>query len=154
MKAFLSYSINDQDQYLLTVLSSSMRQKGFHISSSDDFHLKRSTPLTQSKIKSSRLFIGILSGSGIEKERVKREWRLAGRAKVPKILLIENTVRLNPEFKGPYIMFDRKNPQLAIDELKRRIETKKKKKDDSNALAWILGGAALVGIISLLSKKD
>ncbi|MDH5382687.1 MAG: toll/interleukin-1 receptor domain-containing protein [Cyclobacteriaceae bacterium] len=152
MKAFISYSLNDHDQYILTLLASELQKKGFVIKQSNDFHTEMSS-LTKVNINKAQLFIGIISGTGIEKERVQKEWRLANVANIPSILLIENTVKVSPDFKFSYIVFDRHNPNYAIEELKRRI-TQEKKNDTSDALAWVLGGAALLAIISLLSKDD
>ena len=154
MKAFISYSLNDKDQYILTLLSTELRKRGFVIRQSNDFHTEMSS-LTKVNINQSQLFIGLLTGDGHEVKRVQKEWRFASKSKIPRILLIENTVRLNGEIKAPHIIFDRYNPQSAIDSLTRKINQKKKKSNqDSKALSWILGGAALLAIIGLLSNDD
>lgn len=79
---------------------------------------------------------------------------LAYNSKIPSILIIENNVPINYGFNYPYIIFDRNNPHQAITELNRKInEMKKVSNNDSNAWAWILGGAALLSIFSLLDKE-
>ena len=40
MKAFLSYSLNDRDQYILTLLASELKKKGFSLNQSNDFNLE------------------------------------------------------------------------------------------------------------------
>jgi len=154
MKAFLSYSLNDRDQYILTLLSSELKKRGFIINQSNDFNLEMSS-LTKVNINKSQLFIGLITGEGQEKERVQREWRLANIANISSILIIENTVPISPDFKFPYILFDRFNPQLAINELNRKTNAiKTNSEQNSNGWAWLLGGAAVLAIINLLSKDD
>lgn len=152
MRTFISYSINDSDQYLLTLLSSELYKKGVTITQSNDFHLEMSS-LTKVNINKSNLFIGIITGSGQEKDRVLKERLLANDSKIPSILLIENTVRIDPSFSSPYIIFDRNRPQNAINQLHQKItELKKEVEQNPNALPWILGGAALLTIFGLLSS--
>ncbi|MBV7269574.1 hypothetical protein [Winogradskyella luteola] len=154
MRTFISYSINDTDQYLLTLLSSELYKKGVTITQSNDFHLEMSS-LTKVNINKSNLFIGIITGQGQERDRVLKEWQLANVSNVPSILMIENTVPIDPNFKSPYIIFDRNYPQNAINLLHQKITELKKEIDKNpNALAWILGGAALLSIFGLLSSDD
>jgi len=153
MNTFISYSINDTDQYLLTLLSSELYSKGVSITQSNDFHLEMSR-LTKVNINKSDLFIGIITGLGLEKERVFKEWKLANISTIPSILMIENTVQINPNFRSPHIIFNRNYPKSAIDELNSRInELKNEVEKNPNALPWILGGAALLTIIGLLSSN-
>jgi hypothetical protein len=154
MRAFLSYSLNDQDQFILTLLSSELRKNKFQITQSNDFNSEMSS-LTKVNINKSQLFIGIITGDGIERDRVLKEWRLANVANVPCILMIENTVEVSPNFKHPYILFDRENPNTVLQEINRKTEQiKKKPNHDSDAWAWIIGGAALLAIIGLFSKNN
>lgn len=154
MNTFISYSINDTDQYLLTLLSSELYKKGVHITQSNDFHLEMSS-LTKININKSDLFIGIITGLGQERERVFKEWQLANVASTPSILMIENTVEISPKFRSPYIVFDRNYPQTAINQLNANInELKKEIEKNPNALPWILGGAALLTIIGLLASNE
>lgn len=154
MKTFISYSINDSDQYLLTLLSSELYKKGVSITQSNDFHLTMSS-LTKINIQKSNLFIGIITGFGQERDRVFKEWQLANVSHIPSILMIENTVQVDPNFGSPYIIFDRNYPQEAINQLKSKINRLKQEIDNNpNALPWILGGAAILAIIGLLSSDE
>lgn len=153
MKVFLSYSLNDRDLFILTLLAEELNKKGFYINQSNDFNSKMSS-LTMVNINNSSLFIGLISGTGQEKKRVEREWQLANSKNIPCILLIENTVSVDRNFKSKYIIFDRYNSHHAIEELKIIMNEKKENQSDSNALAWILGGAALIAIINILSKEN
>lgn len=154
MKVFLSYSLNDKDQFILTLLAKELSAKGFSINQSNDFNMQMSQ-LTKVNISKSNLFIGLISGKGYEKSRIENEWGLAYNANIPSILIIENNVPLNYGFNYPYIVFDRNNPRQAIAELNGKInEMKKVSNSDSNAWAWVIGGAALLSIISLLGKEE
>ena len=154
MKAFISYSLNDQDQYILTLLSTELRQRGFVIKQSNDFHSEMSG-LTKVNINQAQLFIGILTGDGHELERVQKEWKLANVAAIPSIFLIENTVHIDPNFDSPYILFNRHNPKLALNTLNKQMhKLKQNVNKDSNAWAWLLGGAAVLAIIGMLSDDD
>ena len=153
MRAFISYSLNDKDQYILTLLSQELRNRNFILKQSNDFHSEM-TSLTKININKSQLFIGLITEEGGEMDRVMKEWRLANVSNVPSILMIENTVDVSSDFNFPYIRFDRLNPEKAVDELNKNIAQKRKKTDDSNAWAWVLGGAALIAIIGALSKDD
>ena len=143
MRVFLSYSLNNHDLYILTLLASELKKRGFTINQSNDFHSEMSS-LTKVNINKSNLFIGLITGDGLEYERVHSEWRLANIATIPSIMLVENKVSIDPNFNFPYIIFDRNNPQFAVNELSNRInEINKNLNKNSDAWAWILGGAAL-----------
>lgn len=154
MRAFLSYSLNDQDQFILTLLSSELRRKNFQITQSNDFNSEMSS-LTKVNINKSQLFIGIITGDGYETKRVQKEWRLANIASIPSILLVEDSVPVDPNFKFPYITFSRNNPHSAVQILNRKMEVMKNKTgQDSNTWALLLGGAAVLAIIGMLSNDD
>ncbi len=154
MKAFLSYSLNDQDLYILTLISNELNNKGFSVKQSNDFQVELS-PLTKVSLKSSQLVIGIITNDSDEKKRVLNEVKFAATNSIPVILLIEDTVALKIPLPFPYIQFDRHNPESAINDLKSKISNSQLKQEkDSSALAWILGGAALIAIIGLLFSDD
>lgn len=158
MNVFISYSINDNDQYILTLLSAKLREKNFVVKTSQNFYGQYLDYGTQNDIHFSNLFVGLLTGSGIELNRVLEEWRYAQSKNIPTLLLIEDTVNINRTFRGNYILFNRFRPQSAINEINnrmspppaRRVATQSKKSDD--IIPWLLGGAALVAILSVLSN--
>jgi hypothetical protein len=151
MKVFISYSINDKDQFILTLLSSELIKRGYQINQSIDFKKDKISSLTKINISKSELFIGIITGSGFEQKRIISEWRCARVGKIPAILLVESTVTVSENFKFKYIIFDRKNPQEAINLLNFEIQKQKQNKQkDINTLNWVLGGAAILLVLSLL----
>jgi hypothetical protein len=73
MKAFISYSLNDTDQYILTILSRKLNEEGFSIWSS---HSGNSTVLdfkTFSRLNKSNLFIHTENNQA--NNRVLEEWK-------------------------------------------------------------------------------
>jgi hypothetical protein len=156
MKAFISYSINDKDQVIVTLLSNNLRKQGFQIITSQNFYNNILDYTTKIKIDNSRIYFGIITKYGREKNRVITEWKYAKKMKIPNILLIENSVNLNKNFTGNYIVFDRNNPQKAINKIQQRMTNVRKSNtsNNDNVWPWIIGGAALLGIIGLLSKDE
>jgi len=154
MKVFLSYSLNDNDQFILTLLAGELTSRGFSITQSSDFNTEMSQ-MTKNNINKSNFFIGLISGKGNEKNRVENEWRLAHNTNIPSVLIVEDTVPVTTNLKPHCIFFNRNNPHQAIQELNMKIQKmKSKENNDSNAWAWILGGAALISLISLLNKDE
>lgn len=154
MKAFISYSINDKDLVIITLLSNNLRKQGFHISTSQNFYNDLLDYTTKKRIENSHVFFGIITKIGREKERVITEWKYAKRIKIPNILLIEDNFKLNSNFSGNYILFNRKQPQIAISKIQNKIANINKNKINinKNIWPWVIGGAALVAIIGLLSS--
>jgi len=156
MKAFVSYSVSGNNEFVLTLLSAKLRANNFIITTSQNFYSDTIDHNTKSEISSSHLFVGIITGNGEEKKRVLDEWKYAIKRNIPNLLLIENTVLLNDKFRGNYIKFDRNNPQKAIREINAKMANQKSlaEKGSDNLVAWLLGGAALLAIISLLTNKE
>jgi len=151
MKVFISYSINDKDQYILTLLSSELNKKGYQINQSTDFQKNELSPLTKINISKAELFIGIITGTGFEQKRIMKEWRCAQVGSVPAILLVENTVKVSDKFKFKYFTFNRKKPKQVIDLLEQEINKYDlQKQKDTKALNFVLGSAALLLVLSLL----
>lgn len=152
MKAFISYSLNDQDMYVLTLLSGQLKEKGFSISQSTDFHSLMSSK-TILNINKSDLFIGLVTVNSDEEQRVINECKRAVESNKPTIMLVEDGVLVSDSYKYPYISFNRENPNNAIDELQGKI-AKKKKIEDNDAWLWVLGGVVLISIIALIAGKS
>lgn len=154
MKAFISYSITDNNEFILTMLSSRLREQNLTISTSQNFYSNTLDFGTMNEISDSHLFIGLITGTGVERTRVLDEWRYARQRNVPNILLVEDTVPMNQNFTGNYIRFNRRNPQPAINEINRRMNMPRQASSNSDDIVpWVLGGAALLAILALFSGK-
>lgn len=154
MKAFISYSVNDNDQYILTLLASKLRERNFVVTTSQNFFIGELDYTTKNEIADSHLFIGILTHDGIEYERVYSEWGFAVSKNIPTLFLIEDNVYINPSFKGNFVRFNRANPQNAINQVSLKMSQGLKQYDNSQEfLPWLLGGAALLAILSLFTNS-
>jgi hypothetical protein len=152
MQAFLSYSIAESEQYVLTLLANNLRERGFSLTAN---YKETVDSLCQLQIGNSTLFIGILTHAGKKTDRVSQEIHFAIKQKKPMILLVEDNIRV-AEWVESYkntIKFNRKFPQSAIAEVNKRIQTSQDKPQANNTLAWILGGVAALSLISLLSTE-
>jgi hypothetical protein len=155
MKAFISSSVNDNNLYLVSLLSFKLQENNFRTSTSNDFFKNELSFTTKNSIQNSHLFLGIVTDDGVEKDRVLNEWRFANSNGVPNILLIEDTVPVKKGFKGNIVRFNREDPQPAIDIIQKRMNSKPVKSNDtSEALSWILGGAAVVAFLSWVTSDD
>ena len=158
MIAFISYSISDSEQYVLTLLAQKLREKGFSVTS----NYKQSSQLldfqTINSIKNSDLFIALVTNSGnmTSTARVYSELKQAFLHNKPTILLAEDTVDLAPHLNiyPNTIRFNRYYPNLAINEVNRRIQFSQTQPQQDNTLAWLIGGGvAALALISLLSSE-
>lgn len=155
MKAYISYSINDKDQFILTLLSSKLRQNSFIVTTGQNFYGTGLDNSTVNQIVECHLFIGIITRLGMEKNRVLEEWKFAKRRKIPNLLLIEDSIKVQETFQGNYVYFNRRKPQPAIDLINKKMIQKQttKIKKSNDIVPWLLGGAALLAIIGILSDS-
>jgi hypothetical protein len=150
MKAFISYSLNNQEQYIVTLLSYRLRDQGFSLIMNNNSHTVDIT--TRNQIFLSQLFVGLISSNGQQWQRVLEEYHLAVSNTTPAILLIENNVPVAPSFTGNFVRFNRNNLPAAVEEIERRMVIQQPANNDS--AGWILGGAALLAIIALLANDN
>lgn len=155
MKAFLSYSLNDSEQYVLSILVRKLNEQGFVVSSSYDhnYSLVRFEQFNQ--INSSNLFIGVMTETTREHERVFEEWNTAVKLKVPALLLVEKRVPVHrPYDTNPNIIrFDKNNPSPSIELVKKQFDEAQQEKATVTTAAWALGGLAVLALIALLSDS-
>ena len=147
MNAFISYSVSDQDLYLITLLSKKLREKNYSLSTGANIFSHTLDFTTTQQILSSQLFIGIISINGMQRNRVFDEWRFSMNNRIPSVLLIEEGVQVTGG-ANTYVRFNRNNPHRAIEEIQRRMDSNKSNKE---TLGWLLGGAALLALLAALS---
>lgn len=155
MRAFVSYSVSDNNEFVLTLLSSKLREKNFSVSTSQNFFSNTLDHNTMNEISEALLFVGLITGFGNERNRVIKEWQYAISRNIPNLLLIEDTVPVKQPFTGNYVRFNRLNPQNAINEINSRMTLSSGAnpsiKNPDDILPWVLAGAALIAILALLS---
>jgi len=155
-KAYISYSMDDKEMYILSSISKFLSEKDFFIYSSYD-NLQTGLQISQAikqQIAQCDLFIGIASHSGIKSDWVLKEWNIAQELGKTAIFLVEDTINLNPEFmkQNSVIKFNRHYPQQSLIQLQNRIDSAKAEKSN-NAMNWIIGGLIGIAIIKLLSDE-
>lgn len=155
MNAFISYSIHENEQYILTLLAQKVSEAGLTLVTSYD-QSDWPNAQTANEIKNSALFVGLMTSSGTlgKRSRVYSEFKQANLFGRPAILLIEDTVEVGL-WEDSYhntIRFNRFSINQAVDEVKRRISTSQTEQPNQNAAAWILGGLAVIALLSLLSS--
>jgi len=153
--AFISYSMNDSDLYVLSLISEYLAENDYYIYTNynNSVSIGQNIEYTiQNQIAKSDLFIGIASNSGINSQWVHKEWEIAQRNKKTAVFLIEDNVPINPEFaQGNFIIrFNRQYPEESLRHLRNMID-EQKKETSNKALNWIVGGVLGIALIKLLS---
>jgi hypothetical protein len=156
MNAFISHSISENEQYILSLLAQKVAESGLSLVAS---YNQSDTPdfQTANEIKNSAVFIGLITSSGrtAKASRVYAEFKQAQLFNRPAILLIEDVVRV-PLWVTTYqntIRFSRYNIGQAIEAVNTRIKASNNPQS-SQAAAWILGGLAALALLSLLSSDN
>ena len=155
MKVFLSYSINDLDQFVIPSIARKLQMQGFSVANG---RLKLSENIdyqTQNEINTSVLFIGLITTSGNANQRVYKEWLYTLQYKIPAVLLVEDSYNLQKEWESHpnLIRFNRHEPETAINRINLNIDQSKATNNLLEAAPWILGGGALITLVNLLSKE-
>lgn len=162
MRAFISYSLNDSEQFVLSILAHKLKEQGFIVSSSYNLSSSLIDFQTYSQLNKSTLFIGIITGSGMDINRVYSEWQVALQRRIPAILLIEDVVAISQELQNhPNIVrFNKLSPEVSIEAVRQKISASSQvsiptnEQSNDNKAAWLLGGLAVLLLIGLLSKED
>lgn len=162
MRAFISYSLNDTEEFVLTILAKRLAEQGFTVSSSYNLYSNVVDFSTYSQLNKSNFFIGIITQEGNSKERVFNEWRVASEKRIPALLLIEDNVQITQQLANhPNIVrFNKTHPQPAIDFVRQKINSTTQvtvplsNPTNNNTVAWMIGGLAVLALIGLLATDD
>lgn len=150
MKAFVSYSFNDVELYIITLLFEQLGKSGYQVESSfesSNFHKKNIS------ISQANIFLGIITNNSESVDHVIHEWNIAKNNNISNILLIEDGVNVtDPNIK--FIRFNRLTPRNAINQL-FNINTLPaktiKKQEDKTLENVVVGAGILVGLAALIS---
>jgi hypothetical protein len=156
MNAFISYSISENEQYILTLLAQKLQEKGISLTTSYS-QLYFLDWQNINEIINAHFFIGLIAHPGNQSDRVYRQLRQALQHRKPAILLIEDTLAAPSDlaYFPNVVRFNRNHPWVAIDEVKNRMKTSQTPEitqPNNDALAWVLGGLATLALIALLSS--
>lgn len=152
-RVFISYSIEDSNLHLISLLLEHLRKNNYSVSVSNQWID------SDLKIANSDIFIGIITNKSNSIDYVVKEWQVARGKKIPDVLIVEEGVNVDESSDINFIRFNRANPQSAINKLFERNKTtaaQKKKKNNDDVADVLLGVAVVAGIaalISLLSKN-
>lgn len=156
MKAYLSYSLNDGQQYVVTVLAQVLREKGYLLTvGSGSPGLSLLPGFSSDPVLGSQLFIGVVTRSGVEAGRVIREYNKAIDYSIPALLLIDREIARDSGTKpsASIVLFDHGNPAPAMALVRSRVKQARIEQGNDDASAWLLGGLAVLALIALLSSK-
>ena len=152
---FLSFSIEDSNLYLITLLLEHLQKNNYSVSVSA--HWEGS----DIKIATSDIYIGIITNNSNSVNYVVKEWKIAKQNNIPYVLIVENGVKITNPQSISVIKFDRSSPEKAIIQLfqikNSNHPISKKEKNNDDLVSDILKGtiliAGLAALISLLGKK-
>lgn len=157
MNAFISYSMGENEQYILNLLAQKLEQTGltlvtnYNQSNYDDFQIAN-------YIRNSALFIGLITSGGptTKTRRVYQEFKQSTLNRKPAIFLIEDTVSVEPWIEGYQntVRFNRYYPDQAMEEVRNRIRSSQTTPAGNNAAAWVLGGLGVLALLSWLSEEN
>ncbi|MCE7995491.1 MAG: OCTOPUS family protein [Roseivirga sp.] len=157
MRVFVSYSFNDSELHLLTLLLEKLRNAGHYVESSVSVYHDYLNNNSEHKIQSSDLFLGIITNDSDSIREVEQEWHIAQQNNVESILLVEEGVSVDDQ-TIKHISFNRHNPKPSINKLFGAAQGSKKKSDDPSSVLIgagivIAGVAALIALLSGGDKK-
>lgn len=160
MKAYISASVSDDDQNILSALSKRIRTNGITPISGYHKFGQSNSELAFHEINKANLFIGFITGNSTEIERVYNEWQFALKSETPALLIVEDTVSTD---NFPLIIkhldvirFNRSSKAS----LNRTIQMVRAKSDaatnrSENSLfvrevAWFIGGPIAITFLNIL----
>ena len=152
-RVFVSYSIEDSNLHLITLLLEHLRKNNYSVSVSNQWID------SDLKIANSDIFIGIITNKSNSIDYVVKEWQIARKNNIPYVLIVEEGVNVDGSSDINFIRFNRGNPQTAINQLfnLNKHTVAQKKKENADDVADVLLGVAVVAgiaaLISLLSKN-
>lgn len=144
MRVFISYSFQDGELYLLSLLIDKLQVQGHQIRTTD-FLLENN----RFHLNSSDLFIGIVTNHSDDISNVLNDWEYAKKLNKRTILLIEEGVSVNDRSIS-FVRFNRNNPEVAINQL-LGVKLPKPTKKTSDLEDGLLIGGIIVGVAALIS---
>jgi len=152
-RAFISYSIADKDRFVVSRLTSVLQQRGMIVSTSQKFHLTNIDFTTSKTIENSDLFIGVITDQSNTFQRVLNEWEYSNQRRIPNILVVEDTLSVQNIDANKMVRFNRNNIDGAINQVQHKIQSAKTSKSNEDIAKWVLGGAAIIALLSLLGES-
>lgn len=157
MRAFLSYSLSDSQDYVVTVLARQLQEKGYTLMTGHGGFYHSTLDAYEGVLRTCGLLIGVITEGSDEVDRVTYEYNKADEWRIPALLLMEQRVAAESGLltHPNVVAFNRYDPAAAIQTVRNRIAhaVAPKTTQSDDTAAWILGGAAVLALIALLSSK-
>ena len=158
MKAYISPSIADDEQDIISALSNKMQKSGFSPSAGYHKFGQQNNQLAFHEISKAKVFIGLIAEGGEELDRVYGEWQHALQS-TPALLLVENTIRTDKYpllNKHPdVIRFNRsskKELNKTIQMVRAKINSASNRKESPfiREAAWFICGPIALDFLNML----
>jgi hypothetical protein len=160
MKAYISPSVPDDEQNILSALSKRISKNGITPTSGYHKFGQNNSELAFFEISKANLFIGVITGNSSEMERVYNEWQFALKSETPALLLIEDTVDCNnfPLInKNPDVIRFNRASKSHLNKTIQMVRTKSNaasnRAENSSFVretAWFIGGPVAITLLNIL----
>lgn len=160
MKAYISPSVPDDEQNILSALSKRISKNGITPTSGYHKFGQNNSELAFYEISKANLFIGVITGNSSEIERVYNEWQFALKSETPALLLIEDTVDCDgfPLInKNPDVIRFNRASKTNLNKTIQMVRTKSNAASNrvENAsfvreTAWFIGGPVAITLLNIL----
>lgn len=155
MNAFVSHAIHPSEQYIVSMLAKKLADK--QIGAVTNFvHSEGIDLQTSAQIRKATIFIGLITVASVSyrKNQVFTEFQFAIQNKRPSILLVEQGVNLPAWLDQRYlIVFNRFSIDAAMQVANQHVELAKQTQQGNENTAWLLGGVAVVALLTLLANE-
>lgn len=153
MKAFISYSLQGNDEFILTLLSFMLKEDNIDSTISQNFAKDTLDITTKNLIEESSIFIGIALNGGQEEVKLLKEIDYAIGVKIPCLLIVEDTISNQSLLKHTPLLLSRSKSQKAIYEIERLMNAAKDAGNKSqDSIAWVISGKSIIAMINAAFK--
>jgi hypothetical protein len=160
MKAYISPSVPDDEQNILSALAKRISMNGITPTSGYHKFGQNNSELAFYEISKANLFIGVVIGNSFEIERVYNEWQFAIKSETPALLLIENTVDTT-DFplinKNPDVIRFNRSSRTTLNKTIQMVRTKSDAANNRvenspfvREAAWFIGGPVAITLLNIL----
>lgn len=161
MNAFFAYSVDRNKQHIVISFSNILRKQNFSVLTNASLKLQNILDfVTVDLINRCHIFFGLVTNEGPNNNQVFLAWDYAKKRRMPNLLLVDSHLNIShlniPDHAQNVIKFDPVHPHSAYDYVETRIARYKHYNDpnvseNSNAIAWIIGGTAVLMLLSALA---
>lgn len=153
MKAFISYSLQGNDEFILTLLSFMLKEDNIDSTLSQNSAKDTLDVTTKNLIEESSIFIGIALNQGQEESKLIAELDYAIGVKIPCLLIVEDNISNETLLKHTPLLLNRSKSQKVIYEIERLMNAAKDTANKSlDSIAWLISGKSIVAMMNAAFK--